>query len=48
MDSIEKLNEEVCKKQTTIISAMLNNGLSQEEIFKITNIPIKEVKTVKF
>ncbi len=36
------------QKQTTIISAMLNNGLSQEEISKITTIPIKEVKTVKF
>ena len=36
------------QKQTTIISAMFNNGLSQEEISKITNIPIKEVKTVKF
>ena len=36
------------QKQTTIISAMLNNGFSQEEISKITNIPIKEVKTVKF
>lgn len=36
------------QKQTTIISSMLNNGLSQEEISKITNIPIKEVKMVKF
>ena len=36
------------QKQTTIISAMLNNELSQEKISKITNIPIKEVKTVKF
>ena len=36
------------QKQTAIISAMLNNGFSQEEISKITNIPIKEVKTIKF
>ena len=34
------------KKQTAIISAMLNNGFSQEEISKITNISIKEVKAV--
>ena len=34
------------QKQTAIISAMLNNGFSQEEISKITNIPIKEVKAV--
>ena len=36
------------KERISIISAMLNNGFSQEEISKITNIPIKEVKTVKF
>ena len=34
------------QKQTAIISAMLNNGFSQEEISKITNIPIKEVKAI--
>ena len=35
------------KERTSIISAMLNNGMSQEEISKMTGIPIKEVKSVK-
>ena len=35
------------KERTSIISAMLNNGMIQEEISKITGIPIKEVKSVK-
>ena len=35
------------KERISIISAMLNNGMSQEEISRITGIPIKEVKSVK-
>ncbi len=35
------------KERTSIISAMLNNGMSQEEISKMTGIPIKEVKSLK-
>ena len=35
------------EKQTSIISAMLNNGMSQEEISRMTGIPIKEVKAIK-
>ena len=35
------------KERTSIISAMLNNGMIQEEISKMTGIPIKEVKSVK-
>ena len=35
------------KERISIISAMLNNGMSQEEISRMTGIPIKEVKSVK-
>ena len=35
------------KKQTSIISTMLGNGISQEEISRITGIPIKEIKAIK-
>ncbi len=35
------------EKQTSIISAMLNNGMSQEEISRMTGIPIKEVKAIR-
>ena len=30
-----------------IISAMLNSGMRQEEIYRMTGIPIKEVKAIK-
>ena len=35
------------KERISIISAMLNNGISQEEVTKMTGIPIKEVKAIK-
>ena len=35
------------EKQTSIISTMLGNGISQEEISRMTGIPIKEVKAIK-
>ena len=35
------------KERISIISAMLNNGMSQEEISRMTGIPIKEVKSIK-
>ncbi|MDD6245212.1 MAG: hypothetical protein PUB03_06095 [bacterium] len=35
------------KERISIISAMLNNGMSQEEVTRMTGIPIKEVKSVK-
>ena len=34
------------EKQTSIISTMLGNGISQEEISRMTGIPIKEVKAI--
>ena len=35
------------KERISIISAMLNNGMSQEEISRMTGIPIKEVKAIR-
>ena len=35
------------KERISIISAMLNNGISQEEISRMTGIPIKEVKAIR-
>ena len=35
------------EKQTSIISTMLGNGISQEEISRMTGIPIKEVNAIK-
>ena len=35
------------KERISIISAMLNNGMSQEEVTRMTGIPIKEVKAIK-
>ena len=35
------------KERISIISAMLNNGISQEEVTRMTGIPIKEVKAIK-
>ena len=35
------------EKQTSIISTMLGNGISQEEISRMTGIPIKEVKAIR-
>ena len=35
------------EKQTSIISTMLGNGISQEEISRMTGIPIKEIKAIK-
>ena len=35
------------KERISIISAMLNNGISQEEVTKMTGIPIKEVKAIR-
>ena len=35
------------KERIFIISAMLNNGMSQEEVTIMTGIPIKEVKAIK-
>ena len=35
------------KERISIISAMLNNGISQEEVTKMTGIPTKEVKTIR-
>ncbi|MDD6244574.1 MAG: hypothetical protein PUB03_02800 [bacterium] len=35
------------EKQTSIISTMLGNGISQEEISRMTGIPIKEVKVIR-
>ena len=35
------------KERISIISAMLNNGISQEEISRMTGIPIKEIKAIK-
>ena len=35
------------KERISIISTMLNNGISQEEVTKMTGIPIKEVKAIK-
>jgi hypothetical protein len=32
------------KGQTSIITAMLNNGMSQEEISRMTGIKLKEIK----
>ena len=35
------------KERISIISTMLNNGISQEEVTKMTGIPIKEVKAIR-
>ena len=35
------------QERVSIISAMLNNGMSQEEVTRMTGIPIKEVKAIK-
>ena len=35
------------KERISIISTMLNNGMSQEEISRMTGIPIKEVKAIR-
>ena len=35
------------QERISIISAMLNNGMSQEEVTRMTGIPIKEVKAIK-
>ena len=35
------------EKQTSIISTMLGNEISQEEISRMTGIPIKEVKVIR-
>ena len=35
------------KERISIISTMLNNGISQEEISRMTGIPIKEVKAIR-
>ena len=35
------------KERISIISAMLNNGISQEEVTRMTGIPIKEVKAIR-
>ena len=35
------------KERISIISTMLNNGMSQEEISRMTCIPIKEVKAIR-
>ena len=35
------------KERISIISSMLNNGMSQEEVTRMTGIPIKEVKAIK-
>ena len=41
------LEQGITKERISIISAMLNNGISQEEVTKMTGIPIKEVKAIK-
>ena len=41
------LEQGSAKERISIISAMLNNGISQEEVTKMTGIPIKEVKAIR-
>ncbi len=41
------IEQESTKERIFTISAMLNNGMSQEEVTRMTGIPLKKVKSVK-